>query len=231
MRLARTVLVFALAGLAWPVAFQAGSAEARGKPRVWTCEPGHRRLLERHVRARVRLVMVGAHAEVYETNGIEGGEEGWVLAGCAYGQKRGYSLGSVNSGSGSGGGSDMPITLVGTLLATRVSSYDTVGSGPEHTTGILVINLRNRLTIREWYTTEGSSIANAVLKPDGAVAWIVASWVNGETGFHQEWVYADDNNGVRLLAHGSNIETNSLALGGNTVYWIQGGKPYAAALG
>jgi hypothetical protein len=211
--------------------FQTAPAAARSKPRPWTCEPGHRRLLEEHVKARVRLLMADAQAEVYETNKVEGApEEGWVLAGCAYGKERGYSFGSVSDGSGDGGASEEPATLVGTLLATRFSSYSTASFGPEHTAGISVIDLGSGRTVRNWSTTEGAGIAAVVLKPDGAVAWITASWVNTETGFHQESVYADDNDGVRLLAHGSSIEDDSLALGGSTVYWLQGGIPYSAAL-
>ncbi len=188
-------------------------------------------MLERHVKARVRLVMADAHAEVYETNEIEGApESGWVLAGCAYGERHGYSFGSVSAGSGSGGVSDEPGTLVGTLLATRNSSYGTVGFGPEHSAGVGVINLRNGRSLHSWSTTEGVTIPTLVLEPDGAIAWIAASWVDTATGFHQEWVYADDSSGVRLLAHASNINSDSLALAGNIVYWTQGGQPFSGSL-
>ncbi len=175
--------------------------------------------------------MADTRAEVYETNDLEGApESGWVLAGCAYGSRRSHVFGSVSSGSGSGGGSDEPITLVGTMLATRSGSYSTVGWGPEHTSGISVTNLRSGRKIREWNTTEGAGIASAVLKPDGALAWITASYVNGESGSHQESVYADDSGGLRLLARGSDIQEDSLALGGSIVYWTEGGTAHSATL-
>jgi hypothetical protein len=43
-------------------------------------------------------------------------------------------------------------------------------------------------------------------------------------------VHAADKAGSRLLATGANIEPNSLALVGNTLYWTQEGKPYFATL-
>jgi len=65
-----------------------------------------------------------------------------------------------------------------------------------------------------------------VVKPDGAVAWIV------ETGFKpKEYeVHALDKSGGRVLAVGTDIVPKSLALAGNILYWAQGGKPFSAPL-
>jgi hypothetical protein len=65
-----------------------------------------------------------------------------------------------------------------------------------------------------------------VVKNDGAVAWINDT-VQEENRFE---VHAFDATGERVLAVGSNIAPESLALAGSTLYWTQGGKPFSATL-
>lgn len=65
-----------------------------------------------------------------------------------------------------------------------------------------------------------------VLKSDGAVAWIVDHVEEKE----RYQVRAVDKDGNRVLAAGSNIDPQSLALAGNTLYWTQGGKPFSTTL-
>jgi hypothetical protein len=68
-----------------------------------------------------------------------------------------------------------------------------------------------------------------VVSAAGAVAWIAR--VVDEQGRQQGYeVHAADKAGSRLLATGANIEPNSLALVGNTLYWTQESKPYLATL-
>jgi hypothetical protein len=43
-------------------------------------------------------------------------------------------------------------------------------------------------------------------------------------------VHTADQSGSHLLAVGSDIAPNSLALAGSTIYWTQGDKPTSAAL-
>jgi hypothetical protein len=65
-----------------------------------------------------------------------------------------------------------------------------------------------------------------VVKPDGAVAWIM------ETEFmpNEYEIHALDKAGSRMLASGADIAPSSLALAGSTLYWTQAGKPFSASL-
>jgi hypothetical protein len=80
-------------------------------------------------------------------------------------------------------------------------------------------------------TSEPGVIGNGearviVVKSDGAVTWITDA-------FHKEdrfEVHALDKTGERVLAVGSDIAAESLALAGSTLYWTQGGKPFSAPL-
>jgi hypothetical protein len=65
-----------------------------------------------------------------------------------------------------------------------------------------------------------------VVKADGAVAWILDT-VQSENRYQ---VHALDKTGERTLAVGSNIDPNSLALAGSTLYWTQNGKSESASL-
>ena len=65
-----------------------------------------------------------------------------------------------------------------------------------------------------------------LVKGDGAVAWITDT-VQSENRYQ---VHALDKTGARTLAVGSNIDPNSLALAGSTLYWMQGGKPESTPL-
>jgi hypothetical protein len=65
-----------------------------------------------------------------------------------------------------------------------------------------------------------------VVKTDGSVAWIVET--SKEEGRYQ--VHAADMNGGRVLASGADVDPTSLALAEGTLYWMQGGRAYSAAL-
>ena len=75
-----------------------------------------------------------------------------------------------------------------------------------------------------------------VAKPNGSVAWIAedfersapATSTSEEARYYD--VYASDKSGTGLLASGLDVSPSSLALGGSTVYWTQGGKPASAVL-
>jgi hypothetical protein len=69
-----------------------------------------------------------------------------------------------------------------------------------------------------------------IVKSDGAVAWISKDEDEGHPEPAPCEVHAVDGTGSKLLASGSDIEPYSLALGGSTLYWLQGGKPMSAAL-
>jgi hypothetical protein len=65
-----------------------------------------------------------------------------------------------------------------------------------------------------------------VVKSDGAVAWIVASGV--ARGGNQ--VRVVDRSGSRVVASGTDVDPQSLALAGSTLYWTQGSKPFSTTL-
>jgi hypothetical protein len=72
-----------------------------------------------------------------------------------------------------------------------------------------------------------------VVEADGAVAWTVeapASFVEAHLIEPGSQVRAADASGSRLLAAGTAVDPSSLALGGSTVYWTQGGQPRSATL-
>jgi hypothetical protein len=78
-----------------------------------------------------------------------------------------------------------------------------------------------------------------VVTSSGAVAW-TAFDVRREIALllahpkadppypHYSDIYVADKAGERLLAAGTEIDPNSLALAGNTLYWTEGGKPLSA---
>jgi len=79
-------------------------------------------------------------------------------------------------------------------------------------------------------------VVGLVAKPNGSVAWIAedfersapATSTSEEARYYD--VYASDKSGTGLLASGLDVSPSSLALGGSTVYWTQGGKPASAVL-
>jgi hypothetical protein len=159
------------------------------------------------------------------------GEEIW---GCARGARHGHALGPpVGTGSPEGFGGIDQETLAGPIVA-----YEYVHSGGYESTGpgvsvIIVRDLRTDKTLHKEDTGSAPkpypSIGAAtiiVVKSDGAVAWIAK--VRAEAGTYQ--VHAVDGSGARLLASGADIEPDSLALAGSTLYWIQDGKPEVATL-
>jgi hypothetical protein len=179
-----------------------------------------------------RLLLRGAHAEVYEIYKVEEGIRSpfgrW--AGCVYGQSRIIGLGETPSGSGSGGGGVTPTAVAGNDVAGTGYGYSSVLSYESNE--VWVLNLLTGESAQRWDVHEGLGIPSLVLKADGSVAWVADSYVNTATGFHQEWVYKMDRSGLKLLAHGTDIESDSLALAadGTAVFWIENGEPFSAPL-
>ena len=143
---------------------------------------------------------------------------GGDVRGCLYGHRAFdfYQFGSETPGVGM-------VAMVGPMVAFEVNgeqpgySYDT----------IIVASLAAGRKLKKVPDEPNIPIGNVpayatglVLKGDGAVAWMLSD--------HK--VYADDTNGYRLLASNPGIATGSLALAGNTLYWLQGGTPQTATL-
>jgi hypothetical protein len=113
--------------------------------------------------------------------------------------------------------------LTGEYVAVTRSS-----GPPKYTDRLAVESLRTGKVFRRW-SADQVAVRHVVLRPNGALAWSVVSFPTmsgGRTG----WLYASDREGMRTLASGADVDTESLARAGRTVYWTQGGKPYSASL-
>ncbi len=126
--------------------------------------------------------------------------------------------------------------VVGAMVAWEESTTRGMGEPKEREWLVFVRDLRNgrvlhmlptgTATVKGWKGVGPTT--QIVVNAAGAVAWIAG--VVDEQGEHGYEVHAADKAGSRLLATSSNIEPDSLALVGNTLYWTQEGKPYSATL-
>jgi hypothetical protein len=188
--------------------------------------------------AKAHVLLADAEAELYiaKERLPHSSEPEPVVRGCAYGHQRSYLLGEAEERSTSyGGGGSSGVTLE-TLAGTVVAYAEAASYGNNEARYVMVV--RNLSTGRVLHkVTTGTSVkpeatpisegpATAlVVKSDGAVAWIV------ETGFPVTYqVYTIDKTGRRLLVSSTDIVPYSLALAGNTVYWMQGDQSFSASL-
>jgi hypothetical protein len=125
--------------------------------------------------------------------------------------------------------------VINEVLAGPVVAYEryreVFGPNGPRSMVIIVRDLRTGRTLHDTpiKTSEipqAETFVSIVAKSDGAAAWIVET--DGYVGRYQ--VHAVDANGSRVLAVGAEIEPRSLALEGNTLYWMQGGKPMSGPL-
>jgi hypothetical protein len=165
------------------------------------------------------VVVADAQAEVYET---EGRSENEMFA-CAYASGHAYPLGpKPEAGTSSGGGGVEKVTLSGSVVGYQEFVVRTEASSRWT---VVVRDLRTGRVLHRADST-GSFVQDIVLKPDGAVAWIV------DTNFlpAEHSVVALDKSGIRTLASGPSVVPSSLALAGSTLYWTQAAKPFSAVL-
>jgi hypothetical protein len=190
---------------------------------------------------RSHVIVADAQAEVY-VGGVGGSFREPSFLGCAYARGKSYELG-VPEGTGGGAPNSVVVgsklyTLAGPIVAFEESSVTELEPASRYIEQIVIRNLRDGQLIRRLPTgtpvappknPEDAGIGEAtaiVVKRDGAVAWIVE--VDDAAVEYQ--VHAFDKAGNHVLASGSDIEPHSLALVGNTLYWLQAGKPMSAAL-
>jgi hypothetical protein len=189
---------------------------------------------------RSHVVVADAQAQVYEAPESPNLPEYLSVFGCAYGRRKPYVLGiplGAESSSGSAG-------ITNEVLAGPIVAYEKslVQPGSGFTSYIVFVrDLRTGRVLRK-VPTGPSTIPNPnlvgagsttaiVVKSDGAVAWIVETFLkSGEKFMVGFEVHAVDSTGNRMLASGPDIERHSLALVGSTLYWTQGGKPMSAVL-
>jgi hypothetical protein len=78
-------------------------------------------------------------------------------------------------------------------------------------------------------------VAAIVVSADGAVAWTVGAAVDydfvGKHTVYVNQIHVADSAGSQVVAAGNGIDLGSLALGGDTLYWTEEGKPHSALLG
>jgi hypothetical protein len=71
-----------------------------------------------------------------------------------------------------------------------------------------------------------SAVSDLVLRRNGSFAWIGSG--GGATEVHRLKV---GDAADTVLDSGTDIQAGSLALGGGTLYWTRGGRPFSAPLG
>lgn len=204
------------------IAVMATWSDASASTNAVPCRPG-----------KSKLIAADTQAVVYLGSVKERHNSGFSFAaylGCIRGRRYAYEVGGPGEGSSSGGGGTRNLTVVGPIVAWEEWSSRGMEGQPERNEWIVLVrDLRTgrilhklptgTATVREW-TGVGPTTEIAV-NPDGAVAWIAR--VVDEQGQHGYEVHAADKTGTRLLASGTNIAPNSLALAGHTLYWTQGG--------
>ncbi|HTD58400.1 MAG TPA: hypothetical protein VK672_05850, partial [Solirubrobacteraceae bacterium] len=193
------------------------------------------------------LVAVDPQAAVYEAQepGFERGTLG--VFGCAFGHSRSFGLGRVPRCGVVGGGKGCfgveQIRLAGTMVAYE--RFDQEYVSEEY---VVVRDLKSGRVLHHVPTgvrsgpeanpadVGGGPVRGLVVKPDGSVAWMVEDGErstltpSGDPAIRYLSVYAQDRSGLHLLSAGTNIDVTSLALGGSTVYWTEGGHPMSATL-
>jgi hypothetical protein len=171
-----------------------------------------------------RLIAADTQAEVYAR--AEGGEPEEV-----------YDLGSGPPDlSAEGGSEDRDFTLGGAMLAFEsywFTSFPEPGA-VECEQDVVVKNLRTGRVLHRVTTGTSSppslcfgAVLSLLVNSEGATAW-VADGRQPETKVRLSEVHLVDSAGSQLLASSTEIEPLSLALGGSTLYWTQGGKPASA---
>jgi len=168
-----------------------------------------------------------------------------VLYGCTYGSGRIYRLGPIAYRYQTKYTEEGFYGLSHEVLAGPVVAYEEIsnqlGCGFCHW-AVIVRDLRTGRVLRREPTgmpvnpglEENFGVGPVraiVLKSDGSVAWIAdARGAEGRPSEGGYQVHASDASGGRLLATGEDIEPDSLALAGSTIYWTQAGRPSSASL-
>lgn len=200
-----------------------GIAEANASVRV--CGPGNGHL----------VIARDVQAEVYRVHKYESAV--YEYRGCVFGSKRSLRLGrELVSGSPYGSLAIKDMVLASAIVAYETELSSGAGELKKSERHVVVVDLRTGQVLHRVPTgmsrypalkiTGAGEVCAIVVKRNGAVAWINDT-SQRENRFE---VHALDANGERVLAVGSNVAPESLALAGSTVYWVEGGKPMSATL-
>ncbi len=186
------------------------------------------------------LVAANGQAEVYIARPPFSSPHARSYYGCAFRSRRVLFLGDIRL-AGEGATDTRNLRLVGTVVAAE-SFLAVKEMGDSYT--VVVTNLaRPRGPVRRLATgtlTAAQQMNNTmlfgvgpttglVLKSDGAVAWIVNDNASPDPPTY-EVVKSDAPGPPIVLATGTDIAPDSLALSGNTLYWTQGNAPHSGRL-
>ncbi len=205
-----------------PTAIATAATHARhGHKGTAGCPPKHEAVLA-----------ADAQAIVYKAPTLPESLGGDIFA-CSYSNKHSFRLGSEPYGGPSGSGGVLQIALAGPVVAYGVEESYTGPSGHSFSeiwvrnlvTGRVIHRMPNGSPPEPGDIGLGGTLA-IIVKSDGSVAWIVGA--SEQLGHLQ--VRSVDKTGSHLLAASPEIEPDSLALAGSTLYWMQGGKPMSAML-
>jgi hypothetical protein len=192
------------------------------------CKQGRAKLIAADTQAVVYLGHVAARPSYTSYT---------AYLGCVRGSRRAYEVGGPSVGSSSGAGGARHLTLAGTVVAWEAfESAGVTGELGRESWMVVVRDLRTGSVLRRLPTGTArvkgwvgvGPTQQIVVSGNGAVAWIAS--VAGPAGQDALEIHVADRTGARVVAEGSDIESDSLALAGSTLYWTQGGKPSAATL-
>lgn len=173
-----------------------------------------------------RLIAVNTRAQVFAAPAFLGNLK---VYGCATGHAP-FLIGRVPECAGSSGCNAVRLeTLAGSTLA-----YEELTTGLNEDVRFVIV--RDLRSARVFHRVPSAApkppsagpgdVTAMVVKASGSAAWEVEV---GSAPVEYE-VRAVDSTGTRRLALGLGVDPHSLALGGNTVYWSEGGKPFSAVL-
>lgn len=208
-----------------------------------------RRTSSRCPQAHAHPVLADAHVVIYTVHEAVKGpyetEHFIVTRVCAYGHPGSFKIAEhrIPEPTEGWGGGAFHVTLDGSMVAyekwkTSATRYYQEGEPLWSTWRVIVRDARTGRIVRAvptgtaqpaepWFHFVGDGKATMiVLKGDGSVGWITDT----EQENNRYEVHAADHNGSRVLATGDDIDPNSLALAGSTLYWTQEGKPMSARL-
>jgi hypothetical protein len=183
------------------------------------------------------VIARNTQAEIYRLRERTSDAATYEYRGCVYGSQRSLQLGlEAVSCSPYGCSAVNHVTLAGTTVAYEAEQSEGIGETERSEWKVVVLELRvgrvlHKVPTGVTYPPNPNFVGDGpvtaiVAKRNGAVAWTLDT-VQSKNRYQ---VHALDATGERVLAVGSNIAPNSLALAGSTLYWTQGGKPASALL-
>ena len=207
----RRVVGVVLVALAVAVAMLA-PATSQARKRHRTCYPKH-----------TKTLVASAQARVFQTR--KKVEEAHVTYGCLLSRKHPYKFSLPDFPTGFD-----PIVLAGRYVA--YGDYSDCAASFCDPNSIVVQNLRNgHVRFVDGPGLRIATVYGLVLKRNGSVAWIASTFDQfGSLLPGVQVVKVEHGGSPVVLASGRGIATDSLALGGSTLYWTDGGVPHSAPL-